>query len=195
MCPAWGQTCRACGKQNHFERVWQLKGDEKRGAMRCIEDEEAAMDVLIAHIVFGPATGTYKLGNSGFEKLEATLIPFSPYPDPRRIRDIPAAHPTRLKIYPDSGAAICLGGLTHSRHMGFSERNLVLSKKRYAPSEDFPWYFPNHKAGPVYMRQVQQDSLYWCRDITSMFPQTRDIATINNMRCHTSNIPRQTLPK
>ena len=88
------------------------------------------MDALIAHIVYDLATGTYKPGNRGLEELEATIIPFSLCPDPRQIRDIPIGHPTRLKIYPDSGATICLGGLTHLRHMGFSERNLVPSKKK-----------------------------------------------------------------
>ena len=52
MCAAWGQTCRACGKQNHFEMVCQLKGATKQGAMQCIGDEEAAMNAFIAHIVF-----------------------------------------------------------------------------------------------------------------------------------------------
>ena len=32
----------------------------------------------------------------------------------------------------------------------------------------------------------QQGSLYWCRDITSMLPQTHDIATISNMWSYTS---------
>ena len=117
---------RVCGKQNHFEMVCQSKGADKRGAMQCIGDDEAAMDALIAHIVFDPATGIYKLGNSRFEELEATIIPFSPCPDPRWIRDCP----TRLKIYPDSAATICLSGLTHLQHMGLSERNLVPSKKK-----------------------------------------------------------------
>ena len=83
------------------------------------------MDALIADIVFDPATGNYKPGNSGFEELEATLIPFSPCPDPRRIRDISTAHPTRLKIYPDSGATIFLGGHTHLRHMGLGGFSLA----------------------------------------------------------------------
>ena len=130
MCPAWGQTCRACGKQNHFEMVCQSKGAEKQSAMRCIGDEKASMDALIVPIVFDPATGTYLPGNSSLEELKVTIIPFSPCPDPRQIWDIPAAHPTRLKIYPDSGATICLGGLTHLQHMGLSERNLVPSKKK-----------------------------------------------------------------
>ena len=130
MCPSWGQMCRVCSKQNHFEMVCQLKGAEKRGAMRYLGDEEAAMDALIAHIVFDSATGTYKPGNSGLKELEAAIIPLSSCPDPRWIRDIPTAHPTRLKIFPDCGATICLGGLTYLRHLGLSERNLVPSKKK-----------------------------------------------------------------
>ena len=51
------------------------------------------------YIVFDPMTGTYKPDNNSLEELEATIIPFSPCPDPRRIMDIPAAHPTRLKIF------------------------------------------------------------------------------------------------
>ena len=126
MCLARGQMCRAYGKQNHFEMVCQSKGTEKLCALRCIGDEEAAMDALIAHIVFDSSTGTYKSGNSSLEELKATIILFSSCPDPRQIRDIPAAHPTRLKIYPNSSATICLGGLTHLWHMELSERNLVL---------------------------------------------------------------------
>ena len=206
MCPAWGQMCRAYIRQNHFEMVCQLKGTEKQCALRCIEDEEAAMDALIAHRVFDPATETYKLGNSGLKELEATIIPFSPCPVPRWIRDIPTAHPTRLKIYPNIGTTICLGGLTHLQHMGLSERNLVPTKKKsthrqrifFGMSKLVTCHIWNwelsHKAGSVYMQQntsniFQQSSLYWCQDITSMLSQTHDIATISNMRCHTSRYP------
>ena len=125
-----GQTCRACGKQSHFERVCRSKGEEKQGAMRCSEDGEAAMDTLIVHIVFYPAILTYKPSKSSLEEFEVTLIPFSLCPDPRQIRDIPVAHPTRLKTYPDNGATIRLGGLTHLQDMALSERNLVPSKKQ-----------------------------------------------------------------
>ena len=52
----------------------------------------------------------------------------------------------------------------------------------------------SHKSGSVCMQQntsniFKQGSLYWCQDITSMLPQTHDIATINNMRCYTSRYP------
>ena len=102
MCPAWGQACRTCGKQNHFEMVSQSKDVEKQGAMRCIGDEEAAIDAFIAHRVFNPATGTYKPGNSGLEELEATIIlcpDNNPCPDPRQIRD------TLYKPHPEWVAA------------------------------------------------------------------------------------------
>ena len=62
MCPAWGQTCRACGKENHVEGVCQSKGRVRQGAVWSPEDEEAVMDALIAHMVFDPATNTYKPG-------------------------------------------------------------------------------------------------------------------------------------
>ena len=119
MCPAWGQTCRACGKENHIEGVCQSKGRVKQGAVWSPEDEEAVMDALIAHMVFDPATNTYKPGNHiSREEVEATLIPFSPCPDPRRAEDIPSFRPTKLRIYPDSGATICLGGIKHLRTHG-----------------------------------------------------------------------------
>ena len=128
MCPAWGQTCRACSKQNHFEGVYQSKGRVKQEAIWSSEDEEAIMDALIAHMIFEPATNTYRPGNnSSHEEVEAALIPFSPCPDPRQARDIPSSCPTKLRIYPDSGATICLGGTKHLRHMGISEKNLVLA--------------------------------------------------------------------
>ena len=50
----------------------------------------------------------YRPGNnSSREEVEATLIPFSPCPDPRQAKDIPSSRPTKLRIYPDSGATIC----------------------------------------------------------------------------------------
>ena len=64
MCPAWGQTCRACSKQNLFKGVCQSKGRVKQGAIWSSEDEEAVMDALIAHMIFDPATNTYRPGNN-----------------------------------------------------------------------------------------------------------------------------------
>ena len=59
MCSAWGQTCKPCGKQNHSERVSQLKDDDKQGTIQCFKDKETAMDALVVHLIFNPATKTY----------------------------------------------------------------------------------------------------------------------------------------
>ena len=90
MCPTWSQTCKACGKQKHFEKFYQLKDDDKRGAIWCFEDEEAIMDVLILLMIFDLANNAYRLGNNNScEEVEAILIPFSMCPDLRQARDIP----------------------------------------------------------------------------------------------------------
>ena len=170
MCPAWGQTCRVCGKENPFERICQSKGEEKQGAMQCIEDEEAAIDALIAHIVFDPVTRTYKPGNSGLEELEVTLIPFFPCPNPRRIRDIPAAHSTKLKIYPDSSATIFLGGFTHLQPVELSERNLIPLKKKVCTIGGFSlvcqgWLPVTFESG----NRTTKQALYICNKIQVIY--------------------------
>ena len=57
------------------------------------------------------------------------VVPFSPKPDSRQARDIPRNHSTKMAIFPDSGATICLGGLKHLRNMGLSTNNLIPSRK------------------------------------------------------------------
>ena len=170
MCPAWGQTCNICGKQNHFGKVCRSKNKE-RGSIRSFQNEEAAIDALIAHVVFDPATDTYKLSNNNDrEEVEATLIPFSPYPDPRQTRDIPAACPTKIKIYPDSGATICLGGLKHLRQMGLTEKNLIPSKKKVRTVGGFSlvcqgWLPVKFKIGIAHTKQA----LYICSKVQVLY--------------------------
>ena len=174
MCPAWGQTCRACGKENHVEGVCQSKGRVRQGSVWSPEDEEAVMDALIAHMVFDPATNTYKPGNHiSREEVEATLIPFSPCPDPRRAEDIPSFRPTKLRIYPDSGATICLGGTKHLRHMGISEKNLVPSSKKVRTVGGFSltcqgWLPVAFKVG----KKTTKQALYICRNVQILYFST-----------------------
>ena len=136
--------------------------------MRCIGDEEAVMDALIAHIVFDPAIGTYKPGNSGLEELEATIILFSSCP--KTDQGHPCCPPTRLKIYPDSDATICLGGLTHLRHMGLSERNMVPSKKKVRTVGGFSLVY--HGWLPVMFEigsRTTKQALYICNKIQVIY--------------------------
>ena len=114
------------------------------------------MDALIAHMIFDPATNTYRPGNnSSREEVEATLIPFSPCPDPRQARDIPSSRPTKLRIYPDSGATICLGGPKHLRHMGISEKNLVPSSKKVRTVGGFSLTFITEWGRFMHLRMPQ----------------------------------------
>ena len=62
-------------------------------------------------------------------EIEATLVSFSPRPDPRNPEDIPDNQSTWLKIFPDSAATIYLGGTKHLHCMGLKESNLIPSKK------------------------------------------------------------------
>ena len=62
-------------------------------------------------------------------EIEAHVIPFLPKPDPRQTRDIPRNRSTKMAIFPDNGATICLGGLKHLRNMGLSTNNLIQSRK------------------------------------------------------------------
>ena len=168
---AWGQTCKVCGKQNHFERVCQSKVNEKRGAIWYIKKEEDVMEALIMHIVFDLAANTYKPGNNnGHEEVDATVILFSPCPNPWLTRDISTTHSTRLRIYLDSGVTIYHGRLKYLWHMGLSERNLAPSLKKVRTVGGFSlvcqgWWPVTFKVGKRTMKQA----LYICRKLRVIY--------------------------
>ena len=119
-------------------------------------------------MIFDPATNTYRPGNnSSREEVEATLIPFSPCPDPWQARDIPSSRPTKLRIYPDSGATICLGGTNPLRHMGISEKNLVHSSKKVRTVGGFSltWLPVAFKVG----EKTTKQALYICRNVQILY--------------------------
>ena len=97
--------------------------------MRGLQDDEANMDSLIAHVEFDQETGSYISNKNSDVEIEVTLVPFSPRPDPRNPEDIPGNQSTRLKIFPDSGTTIDLGGPKHLYCIGLKESNLIQSKK------------------------------------------------------------------
>ena len=88
------------------------------------------MDTLITHITFNQTMGTYTAKDTNqIMEIEAYVVPFSPKPDPRQARDIPRNRSTKMTIFPDSGATICLRGLKHLWNMGLSTNNLIPSRK------------------------------------------------------------------
>ena len=110
-CPTWGQTCSSCGKPNHLSRVCRAR-KTPQAIRKNPGANEAAMDMLIAHITFNQAMDTYISKDTGqIRKSDAYIVPFSSKLDPRQARDIPSGCNTRMTIFPGSGATICLGGL------------------------------------------------------------------------------------
>ena len=88
------------------------------------------MDTLIAHITFNQTTNTYTSEDtSQIREIGAYIVPFSPKPDPRQTRDIPSDHGTRMMIFPNSGATICLRGLKHLVNMGLTMNNFIPLRK------------------------------------------------------------------
>ena len=88
------------------------------------------MDALMAHIAYDPETDRFNdTPDNQIKEIRALVTPFSPDSDPRLVKNIPDERSTRLDIFPDSGASICLGGLKHLSKMGLSVNNLIPSDK------------------------------------------------------------------
>ena len=87
--------------------------------------DSAQMDAMIAHVTFDQHNGHYTATTvtDNAEEINAVVIPFSPEPDPRLPDNIPSVSESVVRIFPDSGATICLGGLSHLNDMGFSTDN------------------------------------------------------------------------
>ena len=99
-CPAWGQACSNCRRPNHLSRVCRAN-KVAQVVRKDPEANEAAMDTLIAHIIFNQTTGTYMAKDTGqIMEIEAYVIPFSPKPDPWQAKDIPRNHSTKMAIFP-----------------------------------------------------------------------------------------------
>ena len=90
----------------------------------------AQMDALITHVTFDQHGGHYTATTvTDNVKIYAVVIPFSPEPDPRLPDNIRSVSESLVRVFPDSGATICLGGLSHLNDMGFSTDNLIPSQK------------------------------------------------------------------
>ena len=100
-----------------------------------------------------------------FMEMEATLVPFSLRPDPRNPEDIPGNQSTRLKIFPDSGATICLGEPKHLYCMGLKESNLIPSKKVIRAVGGSTWLPVQFSVGEISTKQA----LYICNNIDKLY--------------------------
>ena len=137
VCPAWGKTCHKCGVKNHFSRVCQYRAGAAyhvsgEDVPLTSDEDSAAMLSLIAHFTFNQDNGTYKQGPCGVDVVEicAQITPFSSNPEPRDSVNVPDCNvTTTMRIFPDSGASICLGGMKHLQQLGLKPQHLIPCNK------------------------------------------------------------------
>ena len=115
-CPAWGKNCLNCGTPNHFASACQQLPKDKQ------EDSEADARALIAHVKYENDVFT-SASNSNVTEIEATIKPIN--------KGRNSSHkPKPSKIFPDSGASICLGGTRHLPQLGIDDKDLIPCRKR-----------------------------------------------------------------
>ena len=102
-----------------------IKREHHQAVIKSFEGKEAPMDTLIAHIMFDRIKGTFMSADSDqVMEISASVIPFSPKLDPRWAVNIPSSRSTTLKVFPDSGATLCLLGPKHLFNMGLTKNIL-----------------------------------------------------------------------
>ena len=92
-------------------------------SMQYVNGDVAPMGDLYIYIYDTTATG------EDMNEIDANLIQFSPSPESRSPHDIPTPRETVLRVFPDSGATICLRGPQHLKAVLFSHNNLIPSRK------------------------------------------------------------------
>ena len=109
QCPAWGTVCHNCQIPNHFARVCRRKKD--------------SANALIASVWYNAKTDTYiPKSNTSVEQIDVTLSPC--LPQHRK------SSPIVMKVFPDSGASICLAGTQHIKNLNLSPADLIPCNKQ-----------------------------------------------------------------
>ena len=101
-CPAYGSTCKGCGKPNHFEQVCRDK----------LRREKVEADKEIAALVF--STIQRLINSSGNINTLPKIKPLVSTP-------VKSVH---LDSIADTGAQVPVGGLKQMKQLGISEENL-----------------------------------------------------------------------
>ena len=103
-------------------RVYQTKKPQQ-AVIKSLDTNEATMDTLIACIKFNQTTGMYTSEETNqIMEIDTYVIPFLPKLDP-------SVHGTKMMIFPDWEATICLGWLKYQMNMELTMNNLILSRK------------------------------------------------------------------
>ena len=125
-CPAWGKTCDQCHKVNHFARVCR----SNQAAAREITDYDEIATLMAC--IYSPddaQCGQVTASPSPTDgQLDAILQPYTISSANQRGKKH-NFQATEMKIFPDSGASICLAGYRHLSQMGLATSELIPCKK------------------------------------------------------------------
>eukprot|EP00111_Clytia_hemisphaerica_P009413 TCONS_00027626-protein len=105
-CPAWGKTCHNCKLSNHFSKV-------------CRKPKSETAEALLAHVTYDEKSKAFR-PTAEITEINAKLTPTSNTTKPT---------PTSMKIFPDSGASICLGGPQHLNKLKLNKQSLTPCNK------------------------------------------------------------------
>ena len=110
QCPAWGKVCNNCKIENHFMQVCRQKKHKSSDTA----------NALIAHVRYNHGSDIYTSPTMA-EEIPASINPALPRHQHRC---------ASVKIFPDSGASICIAGLEHLHALGITQSDLVPCIKR-----------------------------------------------------------------
>ena len=161
--------CNTCGKPIFRQCVGQRRNIAEQW-LKCFEDEEAAIDTLIAYIMFDQIRGTF-MSTDGDQvtEMNASVILFSLKPDPRQAVNIPSNHRTTLMVFPDNCATICLRGPKYLLNMGLTKDHLVPSRKNIQ-IVGFPLLYQGWLPVEFVVRgKTTKQVLYICKDIQWLY--------------------------
>ena len=108
-CPAWGTTCHNCQIPNHFARVCRKKKDSANALLT------DAANALVASVTQKQEVPTSN--HTHIEQINIALTPCLPQHQ--------KTPPIVTKVFPDSGASICLAGTSHLAKFNLTSSDLI----------------------------------------------------------------------
>ena len=102
QCPAWGKICSHCNNKNHFATVCRKRND--------------TVNAFIAHVTYHSETDSYTSASTNDIEIIVSIQPLLKH------KDIPLIS---IKIFPDSGASICLAGTEHLSQLHLLHSDLI----------------------------------------------------------------------
>ena len=111
-CPGWGKKCENCGIDNHLTSVCFRQSDKQ---------PSVGQINLIAHVKYDSKRDTCTTISTDKELIKATLTP--------KVHNKHDSLSYDLDVFPDSGAAICVGGTSHLYQINLSESDLSQCNK------------------------------------------------------------------